>query len=151
MPRRIGSYALLHIGWFHLLVNAYAIWILAPQLELTFGSNVTLGLFSATALAGGAASALWGFQTGNAHLAAGASGGIFGLFGATVGLADLADLWRVGRLRPRGRRAGEERGSDRVLHRLKRASRQASAAFRPCSRARSMNARLSGEPCDSMA
>jgi len=83
---RIGSYALLHIGWVHLLVNGYALWILAPQLELTYGSNVTLGLFSATALAGGAASALWGFHTGNAHLAAGASGGIFGLFGATVAL-----------------------------------------------------------------
>jgi membrane associated rhomboid family serine protease len=83
---RIGSYALLHIGWVHLLVNAYALWILAPQLELTYGSNVTLGLFSATALAGGAASAIWGFHTGNAHLAAGASGGIFGLFGATVAL-----------------------------------------------------------------
>src|SRR5215213_2338354 len=38
-----------------------------------------------------------------------------------------------------------------VGHRLKRASRQASAALRPCSRARSMKARLSGEPCDSMA
>lgn len=83
---RIGSYALLHIGWVHLLVNAYALWILAPQLELTYGSNLTLGIFSATALAGGAASAAWGFHTGNAHLAAGASGGIFGLFGTTVAL-----------------------------------------------------------------
>jgi rhomboid protease GluP len=83
---RIGSYALLHIGWLHLLVNAYALWILAPQLELTFGSNLTLGLFSATALAGGAASAAWGLHTGNYHLSAGASGGIFGLFGGTVAL-----------------------------------------------------------------
>ncbi|TMA86779.1 MAG: rhomboid family intramembrane serine protease, partial [Deltaproteobacteria bacterium] len=35
---RIGSYALLHIGWIHLLVNSYALWILAPQLEITYGS-----------------------------------------------------------------------------------------------------------------
>ncbi|TMA83822.1 MAG: rhomboid family intramembrane serine protease, partial [Deltaproteobacteria bacterium] len=83
---RIGSYALLHIGWIHLLVNSYALWILAPQLEITYGSNLTLGLFCATAIAGGAASAAWSFQTGTAHLAAGASGGIFGLFGATVAL-----------------------------------------------------------------
>jgi membrane associated rhomboid family serine protease len=83
---RIGSYALLHIGWVHLLVNSYALWILAPQLELTYGSNLTLGLFSAAALAGGAASVAWSSQTGAAHLAAGASGGIFGLFGATVAL-----------------------------------------------------------------
>jgi hypothetical protein len=67
-------------------MNAYALWILAPQLEVTYGSNQTLGLFSATALAGGAASALWSLHGGTAHLAAGASGGIFGLFGATVAL-----------------------------------------------------------------
>ncbi|TMA15183.1 MAG: rhomboid family intramembrane serine protease [Deltaproteobacteria bacterium] len=83
---RIGSYALLHIGWVHLLVNAYALWILAPQLEITFGSNQTLGLFCATAIAGGGASALWSAYSGSARLAAGASGGIFGLFGATVAL-----------------------------------------------------------------
>ncbi len=83
---RIGSYALLHIGWLHLLFNAYALWILAPQLELTYGSNLTLGLFCATALAGGAASTAWSFYAGADQLAAGASGGIFGFFGATVAL-----------------------------------------------------------------
>jgi rhomboid protease GluP len=83
---RIGSYALLHIGWLHLLFNAYALWILAPQLELTYGSNLTLGLFCATALAGGAASIAWSFSLGADRFAAGASGGIFGLFGATVAL-----------------------------------------------------------------
>jgi rhomboid protease GluP len=83
---RIGSYALLHIGWIHLLVNAYALWILAPQLEMTFGSNLTLGLFSATSIAAGAASAAWSFYTDAARLSAGASGGLFGLFGATVAL-----------------------------------------------------------------
>jgi len=83
---RIGSYALLHIGWLHLLFNAYALWILAPQLELTYGSNQTLGLFCATALAGGAASAAWSFYIAAERLAAGASGGVLGLFGATVAL-----------------------------------------------------------------
>jgi rhomboid protease GluP len=83
---RIGSYALLHIGWLHLLFNAYALWILAPQLELTYGSNLTLGLFCATSLAGGAASTAWSFSIGADRFAAGASGGIFGLFGATVAL-----------------------------------------------------------------
>ena len=83
---RIGSYAFLHIGWLHLLVNAYALWILAPQLEMAFGSNVTLGLFAATAIAGGAASFGWSFHDDSVRLAAGASGGLFGLFGATVAL-----------------------------------------------------------------
>jgi len=83
---RIGSYALLHIGWIHILVNGYALWILAPQLEMTFGSNLTLGLFSATSLAAGAASYAWSLHTDAARLSAGASGGLFGLFGATVAL-----------------------------------------------------------------
>ncbi|HEY6908120.1 MAG TPA: rhomboid family intramembrane serine protease [Myxococcales bacterium] len=83
---RIGAYAFLHIGWLHIAVNAYALWVLAPQLEWTFGSNLTLGLFAATALAGGAASTAWSFFTDEARFAAGASGGIFGLFGATIGL-----------------------------------------------------------------
>ncbi len=83
---RIGSYAFLHIGWLHIAFNAYALWILGPQLEWTFGSNLTLGLFAATALAGGAASTAWSFHTDQARFAAGASGGIFGLFGATIGL-----------------------------------------------------------------
>jgi len=83
---RLGSYALLHIGWLHLLVNAYALWILAPQLELAFGSNPTLGLFAATSIAGGAASTAWTLHTGAARLSAGASGGLFGLFGGTVAL-----------------------------------------------------------------
>jgi len=83
---RIGSYALLHIGWIHLAVNSYALWILAPQLEMAFGSNVTLGLFAATSIAGGAASFGWSTYSGAVHLAAGASGGLFGLFGGTVAL-----------------------------------------------------------------
>ena len=83
---RLGSYALLHIGWLHLLVNGYALWILAPQLAAAFGSNLTLGLFSATSIAGGAASFAWSFHSDAARLAAGASGGLFGLFGATVAL-----------------------------------------------------------------
>ena len=83
---RLASYALLHIGWIHLLVNAYALWNIAPQLEMTYGSNLTLGLFCATALAGGAGSFAWSLHTGQPHLAAGASGGLFGLLGATLAL-----------------------------------------------------------------
>ena len=83
---RIASYALLHIGWLHLLVNGYVLWSLTPQLEMAYGSNLTLGTFCATALAGGAASVGWSLYTGQLHLAAGASGGIFGLLGGTVAL-----------------------------------------------------------------
>jgi membrane associated rhomboid family serine protease len=85
---RIGSYAFLHIGWAHIAMNGYALWILTPQLEMTFGSNITMGMFAATAMAGGGASILWAvLRGGPPMLAAGASGGLFGLFGATVALA----------------------------------------------------------------
>lgn len=85
---RLGSYAFLHIGWAHVAMNAWSLWILAPQLEATYGSNLTLGFFAGTALAGGAASALWAMVHGGPPaLAAGASGGLFGLFGASAALA----------------------------------------------------------------
>jgi membrane associated rhomboid family serine protease len=84
---RLGSYAFLHIGWLHIAMNAWSLWILLPQLELAFGSNLTLGFFSATSIAGGAASVGWAIARGKDVLAAGASGGLFGLFGATIALA----------------------------------------------------------------
>lgn len=88
---RLGSYAFLHIGWLHIAMNAWSLWILAPQLEMTYGSNVTMGMFAATAMAGGGASILWAIARGGSPvLAAGASGGLFGLFGGTVALA-----WRL--------------------------------------------------------
>jgi rhomboid protease GluP len=97
---RIGSYAFLHIGWLHIFANSWSLWVLGPQLELTFGSNLTLGMFAATALAGGAASAAWNAYLGHEILAAGASGGIMGLFGATIAL-----FWRIrANLPPQARR-----------------------------------------------
>jgi rhomboid protease GluP len=97
---RVGSYAFLHIGWAHILANSWSLWVLAPQLETTFGSNVTLGIFATTALAGGVSSALWNLHLGHDVLAAGASGGVMGLFGATIAL-----YWRVReRIPPEARR-----------------------------------------------
>jgi rhomboid protease GluP len=87
---RIGSYAFLHIGWLHILTNGWSLWILMPQLELAFGSTLSLGVFCATALLGGATSFSWALLRGHEVFAAGASGGVFGLFGATVSL-----LYRV--------------------------------------------------------
>ena len=99
---RLGAYALLHIGWLHILMNGWSMWILLPQLEMAFGSNLALGFFCATAIAGGAASVGWAtLHGGNPHVSAGASGGIFGLFGAT-----LAFYYRIRhRFTPEARRA----------------------------------------------
>jgi membrane associated rhomboid family serine protease len=84
---RLGSYAFLHAGPVHLLFNAYALWILMRPIEGLFGPVVALGLFAATAMAGGAASiAAASLRHNPWQQAVGASGGIFGLFGAHVAL-----------------------------------------------------------------
>jgi membrane associated rhomboid family serine protease len=99
---RLGSYAFLHAGPVHLLVNAYALWILMRPLEGMFGAASALGIFSATALAGGAASIASALLIRHSPwlTAVGASGGIFGLFGAHAAL-----YWRLRtRLTPEARR-----------------------------------------------
>ena len=99
---RLGSYAFLHAGPVHLLFNAYALWILMRPIEGLFGPVVALGLFAATAIAGGEASIVASTLRGYPwQQAVGASGGIFGLFGAHVAL-----YWRLRhRLAPDARRA----------------------------------------------
>ena len=99
---RLGSYAFLHAGPLHLLFNAYALWILMRPIESLFGPAVALGLFAATAIAGGGASmAAATLRHNDWQQAVGASGGIFGLFGAHVAL-----YWRLReRLTPEARRA----------------------------------------------
>lgn len=84
---RIGSYAFLHVGAAHFLINCYALWILMRPLEASLGGAVALGLFAGAALLGGVASAAHSDLSGQVwQQAAGASGGIFGLFGATGAL-----------------------------------------------------------------
>jgi len=80
---RLGSYAFLHGGTVHLLVNAWALWALMRPIEAALGPFAALGIFSGTAIAGGAASLGWSLFRGEVlQTAVGASGGIFGLFGA---------------------------------------------------------------------
>ena len=80
---RLGSYAFLHGGLAHLLVNAWALWALMRPIEAALGPVAALGIFSGTAIGGGAASLGWNLLRGNPlQSAVGASGGIFGLFGA---------------------------------------------------------------------
>jgi membrane associated rhomboid family serine protease len=99
---RLGSYAFLHGGPLHLLFNAYALWILMRPIEGLFGPAVALGLFAATAVAGGEASiAASTLRHSPWQQAVGASGGIFGLFGAHIAL-----YWRLRhRIAPEARRA----------------------------------------------
>jgi membrane associated rhomboid family serine protease len=99
---RLGSYAFLHVGLPHLLLNGWALWMLMRPLEGVFGPVGSLGIWAAGVFAGGFASFAWARAGGSAWvLSAGASGGVVALFGARLGL--LARLW--GRLDPVRRRA----------------------------------------------
>ena len=83
---RLGSYAFLHIGPIHFAMNAWALWVLMREIEWTYGALTAIGIFAASALAGGALSAAARIHNGDYSLVAGASGGIFGLMGASGAL-----------------------------------------------------------------
>ena len=73
----------LHIGWLHLLVNSYALYILGPILERVYG----YGRFALLYVACGVGSSFLSMRM-SSSVAAGASGAIFGIAGAmlTTGL-----------------------------------------------------------------
>ena len=73
----------LHIGWLHLLVNSYALYILGPILERVYG----YGRFALLYVACGVGSSFLSMRM-STNVAAGASGAIFGIAGAmlTTGL-----------------------------------------------------------------
>lgn len=84
---RLGSYAFLHIGVAHFVMNAWALWVLMRPVEGLLGPAVSVGIFAGAALAGGTASAVFRVATRDLFVqGAGASGGIFGLFGAQLAL-----------------------------------------------------------------
>ena len=69
----------LHIGWIHLLVNLYALYILGPILERVYG----YGRFAFLYVLSGIASSFLSMTASN-DVAAGASGAIFGIAGAML-------------------------------------------------------------------
>jgi membrane associated rhomboid family serine protease/tetratricopeptide (TPR) repeat protein len=69
----------LHIGWLHLAVNSYALYILGPILERVYG----YGRFAGIYVAAGIGSSLLSMSLSN-NVAAGASGAIFGIAGAML-------------------------------------------------------------------
>ena len=69
----------IHIGWLHILLNMYALWVLGPLLERIYG----YGRFSVIYVASGITSAWLSMELSRA-VAAGASGAIFGVAGAML-------------------------------------------------------------------
>jgi len=77
---RLGSAALLHGSWLHLLLNMSALGSIGEWLEPALGSRNTLLIFILSALGGSLASLAWC----EAPVVVGASGGILGLAGALL-------------------------------------------------------------------
>lgn len=75
---RLGTAALLHGSWLHLVLNLSALWSIGEWLEPAMGSLRTALLFLVSALGGSLASLVWC----EAPVVVGASGGILGLAGA---------------------------------------------------------------------
>lgn len=84
--RLVGA-TFMHIGWMHVAMNMYSLWVVGPILERFMGTLRFLAMYAVAGLGGSLASVAFG--TGN--LSAGASGAIFGVFGAT---ALLGWRWR---------------------------------------------------------
>lgn len=93
---RLVSSAFVHFGLVHILFNMYALYVLGPPLERSFGRLRFAALYALSALGGSVMVYLfspWAAQT------AGASGAIFGLFGATLVAARRLNLdvrWLIG-------------------------------------------------------
>lgn len=80
---RLGTSVFLHVGWIHLLVNVYGLWVVGKFIEQWFGRARLLAIYAVAGVAGAWAS----FALGHGGTSAGASGAIFGLLGA--GLVEL--------------------------------------------------------------
>jgi rhomboid protease GluP len=70
----------LHIGWLHLIVNSYALFILGPILERIYG----YGRYALMYVAAGMGSSALSMSLSSRNIAAGASGAIFGIAGAML-------------------------------------------------------------------
>lgn len=78
-PWRLATYALLHGGLLHLLMNTWVLVQLGPAIERRFATARFVGIYVVSALLGGVASAAFG-----AGISVGASAGLFGVMGAGI-------------------------------------------------------------------
>jgi len=74
---RLITSIFIHIGFIHLFLNNYALWIIGQEIEQIYGSARFVALYLITGVIGSLASFLFNPKA----TSAGASGAIFGLFG----------------------------------------------------------------------
>lgn len=83
-PYRFLGSAFLHSGFWHLLFNMYALWLIGSALEPIIGRARFLAIYLLSAIAGNVAVLLTADPSGQSWIraTAGASGAVFGVFGA---------------------------------------------------------------------
>lgn len=79
LPWQILSYAFLHAGLTHLLVNMFAVYMFGSDLEHLWGGRRYLTYYLACALVAGLAQLVVARLTGGFYPTVGASGAVFGL------------------------------------------------------------------------
>ena len=80
---RLVTCVFIHIGFAHLIMNNYALWILGQEIEQIYGSSRFVLLYLASGIVGSLSSYVFMPQ----NRSAGASGAIFGLFGVMATFA----------------------------------------------------------------
>lgn len=73
------TYAFLHGGVMHLLINMYALWIFGSRIEKLWGSKVFAVYYIVCVIGAGLTQLLVSSQGDNIYPTVGASGGVFGL------------------------------------------------------------------------
>ncbi len=79
---RLASHMFLHIGWIHLLWNAYAGFSVCANVERAIGPRSFLITYLVSGIAGGCATVITYYEA----TSAGASGAMFGMIGALLAL-----------------------------------------------------------------
>jgi rhomboid protease GluP len=80
---RLITSIFIHIGFIHLFLNNYALWIIGQEIEQIYGSARFVVLYLVTGIAGSLGSYIFNPEA----TSAGASGAIFGLFGVMATFA----------------------------------------------------------------
>jgi membrane associated rhomboid family serine protease len=78
-PWQLVTYAFLHGGWWHLLLNMFALYVFGSDLERVWGQRRYLLYYFVCVLAAAVSQLAFAAFTGNYYPTIGASGGVFGL------------------------------------------------------------------------
>ena len=85
-PWQLVTYAFLHGGFFHILLNMYALWMFGSRMERIWGSRAFVIYFLVCVIGAGLTQLLFTSYSGDVFPTIGASGGVFGIllaFGMT--------------------------------------------------------------------